>query len=283
MVRFATAFALLLAASMDASLVQAATKSLDTGCQDHGNLNYLATHAVDCGLGYAMSDWEVQRCGPDDAFHILYDCEPIPLQGTTSIDKKTSCETGENKNIEYLDRFDVHCGENEVLQSWQFNTADCPGDGAHIDFTCVKLPSSAHLTCQEYKTDCDLIYRKPVIYLDRHDVTCPGNKVFKHWEMCPNDCAIEAGLYVDSQFIYTCCDIQGGGDGGASGDPHINSWSGQTYDFHGGCDLVLLQDPDFANGLGLNIHIRTKIKTWYVNPRRPLVVVHMYVKCCKDC
>ena len=43
-----------------------------------------------------------------------------------------------------------------------------------------------------------------------------------------------------------------------SGDPHFKTWSGGKYDFHGICDLVLLQNPDFENGLGLNIHVRTK-------------------------
>jgi len=30
------------------------------------------------------------------------------------------------------------------------------------------------------------------------------------------------------------------------------------YDFHGVCDLVLLQNPDFHDGLGMDIHVRTK-------------------------
>jgi hypothetical protein len=29
----------------------------------------------------------------------------------------------------------------------------------------------------------------------------------------------------------------------------------------GACDLVLLHNPDFANGLGMDLHIRTKIDT----------------------
>jgi len=44
----------------------------------------------------------------------------------------------------------------------------------------------------------------------------------------------------------------------ASGDPHFTTWSGKQYDFHGVCDLVLLQNPTFENGVGLDIHIRTK-------------------------
>ena len=43
-----------------------------------------------------------------------------------------------------------------------------------------------------------------------------------------------------------------------SGDPHFKTWSGAKYDFHGVCDLVLLQNPGFENGLGMNIHVRTK-------------------------
>lgn len=31
----------------------------------------------------------------------------------------------------------------------------------------------------------------------------------------------------------------------------------------GGCDLVLLDSPRYANGAGLTIHIRTKIETWW--------------------
>ena len=35
------------------------------------------------------------------------------------------------------------------------------------------------------------------------------------------------------------------------------------YDFHGGCDLVLIDNPSFMDGLGMLIHIRTKIETWW--------------------
>lgn len=37
------------------------------------------------------------------------------------------------------------------------------------------------------------------------------------------------------------------------------SWTGERYNFHGACDLVLLKNPDFLGGLGLDIHIRTKL------------------------
>merc|ERR1712048_823127 len=46
--------------------------------------------------------------------------------------------------------------------------------------------------------------------------------------------------------------------GGARGDPHFLTWTGEKYDFHGICDLVLLQNPGFENGLGMDVHVRTK-------------------------
>jgi len=50
---------------------------------------------------------------------------------------------------------------------------------------------------------------------------------------------------------------------GTKGDPHFKTHAGEMYDFHGGCDLVLLDNPQFKDGLGMRIHIRTKIETWW--------------------
>lgn len=48
-----------------------------------------------------------------------------------------------------------------------------------------------------------------------------------------------------------------------AGDPHIKAWNGEQYDFHGVCDLVMLQNPTFNSGVGMDIHIRTKkTKQW---------------------
>jgi hypothetical protein len=37
-------------------------------------------------------------------------------------------------------------------------------------------------------------------------------------------------------------------NGGAQGDPHFKTWQGQHFDFHGECDLVLLQSKEFESG-----------------------------------
>merc|ERR1712194_132250 len=48
-----------------------------------------------------------------------------------------------------------------------------------------------------------------------------------------------------------------------TGDPHFTMFNSEKFDYHGECDLVFLKNPDFDDGKGLRIHIRTKIVTWW--------------------
>jgi len=43
----------------------------------------------------------------------------------------------------------------------------------------------------------------------------------------------------------------------AGGDPHFCTFRNEHCDFHGHCDLVLLEASHFANGKGLSVHIRS--------------------------
>ncbi|KAL7564683.1 hypothetical protein ACA910_021238 [Epithemia clementina (nom. ined.)] len=54
-----------------------------------------------------------------------------------------------------------------------------------------------------------------------------------------------------------------GKSGGGGGDPHFKLWNRDRYMFHGECDLVLVKNDHFANGLGLDLHLRTTINTFY--------------------
>ncbi|KAL7561371.1 hypothetical protein ACA910_001475 [Epithemia clementina (nom. ined.)] len=54
-----------------------------------------------------------------------------------------------------------------------------------------------------------------------------------------------------------------GHGGGGGGDPHFKLWNRTRYSYHGECDLVLVQSNAFAQGLGLDLHIRTTIHDFY--------------------
>jgi len=43
----------------------------------------------------------------------------------------------------------------------------------------------------------------------------------------------------------------------AGGDPHFYTFRNEHYDFHGHCDLILLEASHFAQGKGLSVHIRS--------------------------
>ena len=48
--------------------------------------------------------------------------------------------------------------------------------------------------------------------------------------------------------------------GGGYGDPHLKTWRGRVYDFHGECDLLLTKSQSFGKGLGFEAQIRTTIR-----------------------
>ena len=49
----------------------------------------------------------------------------------------------------------------------------------------------------------------------------------------------------------------------SGGDPHFKTWTGKKFDYHGECDLVLVDNPSFADGLGMRLHIRTTRIKYY--------------------
>ena len=52
-------------------------------------------------------------------------------------------------------------------------------------------------------------------------------------------------------------------EAGTGGDPHITTWNGEHFEYHGQCDLTLVKDAEFADGLGLDIQIRTKLVRYW--------------------
>ncbi|CAJ1959971.1 unnamed protein product [Cylindrotheca closterium] len=50
---------------------------------------------------------------------------------------------------------------------------------------------------------------------------------------------------------------------GGGGDPHFKTWKDEHIQYHGQCDLVLAKDEEFANGLGIDVHIRTKLVRYW--------------------
>jgi len=79
-------------------------------------------------------------------------------------------------------------------------------------------------------------------------------------ELMPGDEVVIDGV---KHTLTSNCDVvqnksgPGPSKGSGSGDPHFKTWTGDKYDYHGECDLVLVDHPSFMDGLGLRVHIRT--------------------------
>jgi cysteine-rich repeat protein len=84
------------------------------------------------------------------------------------------------------------------------------------------------------------------------DSVC-GNDIVEFGEQCDD------GNNVDGDGCSSTCQFETGG-GGVEGDPHFKTWRGHRFDFHGECDLVLIRSSEFGSGLGLDVHIRTKLR-----------------------
>jgi hypothetical protein len=70
-------------------------------------------------------------------------------------------------------------------------------------------------------------------------------------------------VIIKAEELDNACVTQCGGSSSGGGDPHITTWHNEHYEYHGQCDLVMMNDPDFAGGLGLDVHIRTKIVRYW--------------------
>ncbi|CAB9510312.1 expressed unknown protein [Seminavis robusta] len=89
-----------------------------------------------------------------------------------------------------------------------------------------------------------------------------GNTDCAPWGPIPG--SWQGGAVVDIYRYHVCCRSETcHGTAGGVGDPHFKTLNGTWFDFHGICDLVLVEDENFADGLGLTIHIRTKARYEY--------------------
>ena len=52
-------------------------------------------------------------------------------------------------------------------------------------------------------------------------------------------------------------------DGGGNGDPHFQTWTGYKFDYHGQCDLTLVNAPQHNDGQGMDIQVRTTQRDFY--------------------
>lgn len=173
-----------------------------TACQDGADalVQFLDRHNLDCGAGNAMSSWTVKNAGcSTNYFYMDYSCNTVPVLTGTVTTRNTGCQVGVGYKTEYLDRHNVECNNNEVLQQWRLMTATCSAGLMKVDYNCAGVFTTP--TCNQHETACNEIQGQGPIYLDRHNIACPANAPFlKGWRLvyCSG---------VNYKFVYTCCSV----------------------------------------------------------------------------
>merc|ERR1711935_253950 len=112
-------------------------------------------------------------------------------------------------------------------------------------FNCYTDNASINITAAEYYTrnvkDVDVIL----------DTSSAVNNI------CPNDHGeITIAVKPDCRRESRTESVQIPSTGG---DPHITTWNNEHFEYHGQCDLTLVKNAGFADGLGLDVQIRTKV------------------------
>jgi len=51
----------------------------------------------------------------------------------------------------------------------------------------------------------------------------------------------------------------------------VKTWKNEHFEYHGQCDIVMVSDKDFAGGLGIDIHIRTKVVRFWSYIERAVI------------
>ena len=148
--------------------------------------------------------------------------------------------------------------EEECSAEVQCPTPTCDTDSTFACHTfvcdggkCVENPPSCNddrLYCDDGETWVD---RDILLNCDFPDLVCPTTTVAP-----PVETTVAPPATTDDPMTTA-------NPPGSKGDPHFKTHGGEMFDFHGGCDLVLVDNPDYKDGLGMTIHIRTKIETWW--------------------
>jgi hypothetical protein len=159
----------------------------ETNCQvGHGkNLEYLDRQKVKCSADQAIEQfWFLQGGCGDYKMRFKFKCRIFNHGFSNTFTKKTKCEAARGKDIRYLDRQNVDCGDGNVLTGFHLNGSGCSGNEMRFKYWCATPVAEMGKTETQY-TKCSKAKNKHLEWLDRHDVKCFGDSYSKLHEGLP--------------------------------------------------------------------------------------------------
>ncbi|MCS6229492.1 hypothetical protein G3488_01140 [Shewanella baltica] len=150
----------------------AATYQMSTPANDdgQGNFLFLDRHHVDCGVN-AMSSLHLFR---PSLTEIAYEYQCTEMGNDNSTNVFTTDNDDGGGNVIYLDRHTINC-ENKGLQYLHLERPTA--STARYNYRCGNQTLS---NVTDYFTAADDDGAGNAVFLDRHNVSCPNNKVLSY-------------------------------------------------------------------------------------------------------
>jgi len=147
------------------------------------DIKYLDRHYVDCSTNY------INQFKVSGSIRYSYHCmNGMHDQRRTT--RYTPYKRGGNNKVNYLDRVDVRCNSDEVMNTFGMQTSGWFSRDYRYRYICSK-PAVHRLVCSNKETpynDYDTL-----VYLDRHNIDCPANEAVQRFKVHSRDFSVYNG------------------------------------------------------------------------------------------
>ena len=97
-------------------------------------LQYLDRQQLRCSAGYALTDFVVEACSGND-MRYKYHCTKLD-NGNSVYTKQTGCNDLDGRQVEYLDRHSLDCGD-DFLSAMTVTRSGCSGSLMRFQYECT--------------------------------------------------------------------------------------------------------------------------------------------------
>jgi len=134
--------------------------------------------------------------------------------------------------------------------------ANCTIDG-EVDYGCIiECDYFGEEACDEYK---EVIKNTETAVITAAPTSAPTSAPTDELDLSTNENGNTFDDVEDVDATDTEEIVDPPADAGSKGDPHFKTWKNEHFEYHSQCDLVLAHHPTFADGIGLEVQIRTKL------------------------
>lgn len=179
--------------------------SKETGLNDVGGngfpSEFLDRHKIECPKQTSINRFKYElgdqtNNNTKDKFQYKYTCTKGGELEDAIISKTTPENERGNGDFVYLDRHNIECGTNEVLNSFEYKRQGA--DKIYYSYNCIK--SKKPLSCRQVKTDLSLVVNDDnTKNLKNLNPLCSDNEALQAFKLVRGDNNTKIG------YDYKCC------------------------------------------------------------------------------